>query len=501
MMFETPSLADLNLGITLPSVFLALYSTVLLLVDLFIPKEQKTRTAWLAVAGLAVTFALNLAVYNTTDTAFFGMFRADPFSAFLNIVVLLTALITIFLSIDYVKRIGIERGEYYVLILFTCVGIMMMGHANDLVMVFVGLELLSIPLYIMAAFRSPDARSEESGLKYLILGAFASAFFVFGAALVYGATGTTNLPRIFEIVTVLEGGISVTLLALGSGLVLVGLGFKVAAVPFHMWTPDVYEGAPTSVTAFMSVGAKIGAFASLLRIMVVAAPVATAIGSSSAASWQLTVALIAAATLLLGNFVAIVQTNIKRLLAYSSIAHAGYILMAVAAAGTAGVADQAAQAALVYIMAYMFTNLGAFGVAIAIERNDGTGTNISDFAGLSRSKPLLALMMAFFMLSLTGIPLTAGFMGKWLVFQATLEAGLVWLAVIGVLTSVVSAYYYVRIIVNMYLLDGAGDPAEGATETHNWGVYIAFAGTLVLGILPMLMINLANPATIAMAAP
>lgn len=499
-MFQTPTLADLNLGVTLPSVFLALYATVLLVVDLFIPRGQKTRTAWLAVAGLAVTLLLNMAVYNTHETAFFGMFLADSFSAFLNIVALLSAFISILLSIDYLKRTGIERGEYYTLILFTTAGVMLMGHANDLVVVFVGLELLSIPLYILAAFRYPDTKSEESGMKYLILGAFASAFFVYGAALIYGATGTTSLPGIFAIINGAETAYSSTLLILGAGLVLVGLGFKVAAVPFHMWTPDVYEGAPTPVAAFMSVGAKIGGFAALLRIMIVSVPV-VALDAPASANWQLTVALLAAATMLLGNFIAIAQTNIKRLLAYSSIAHAGYILMAVAAAGTAGVGDRAAQAALVYLMAYMFTNLGAFGVAMAIERSDGTGTDLEDFTGLGRSKPVLALIMAFFMLSLTGIPLTAGFMGKWLVFQSTIEAGLLWLALIGVLTSVVSAYYYVRIIVNMFLRDGAGDPAEGETRYLNWGVYVSFAGTLVLGVLPFLVINMANPVTLAMAAP
>src|SRR5690606_3659657 len=330
--------------------------------------------------------------------------------------------------------------------------IMLMGHANDLVVVFVALELLSIPLYVMAALRYSDPKSGESGMKYLILGAFSSAFFVFGAALIYGATGTTSLPAIFRAV---ESGIVATnsseiLLLTGAGLVLVGLGFKVAAVPFHMWTPDVYEGAPTPVTAFMSVGAKVGGFAALLRILIVALPTMTLAGSDATA-WQLTVALIAAATLILGNVVAIVQTNIKRLLAYSSIAHAGYVMMAVAAAGSAGMADQSARAAVVYLMAYMFTNLGAFAIALAIERDDGTGTELDRFVGLGRSKPVLAAIMAVFMLSLTGIPLTSGFMGKWLVFQATIESGLVWLAIIGVLTSVVSAFYYVGIIVRMYL--------------------------------------------------
>ncbi|MAS35920.1 MAG: NADH-quinone oxidoreductase subunit N [Anaerolineaceae bacterium] len=499
MPFQAPTLADLNLAYTWPVASLALGATILLLVDLFVPKDRKHITAWLAVAGLAVSFVLNLGAYNVVDEAYFGMFNIDPFSAFLNIVVLLAAFISVLISIDYVKRTGLERGEYYALILFTTSGIMLMGHANDLVVVFVALELLSIPLYILAALRYPDPKSEESGMKYLVLGAFASAFFVFGAALIYGATGTTGFPQIFASI---ENGIvsangSETLLLIGTALVLVGLGFKVAAVPFHMWTPDVYEGAPTPVTAFMSVGAKVGGFAALLRIMIVALPT-LAIGGSEVATWQTTVALLAAATLILGNVVAIVQTNIKRLLAYSSIAHAGYILMAVAAAGTTGMADQAAQSALIYMMAYMFTNLGAFAVALAIERDDGTGTEMDRFVGLSRSKPVLAAIMAVFMLSLTGIPLTAGFMGKWLVFQATLESGLTWLAIIGVLTSVVSAYYYVGIIVRMYLQDGEGDPAVGATPYVNWAVYLTFAGTIILGIFPALMLNLATPIAIAL---
>lgn len=495
-MFQTPTIADLNLGVALPSVFLALYATVLLVIDIFIAEERKIRTVWLAIAGLAVTFVLNLAVYTTVDEAFYGMFVADPFSAFLNLVVILTAVISILMAVDYMKRVGAERGEFYVLILFTCAGVMFMGHANNLVVVFVGLELLSIPLYILAAFRYPDPRSEESGMKYLILGAFSSAFFVFGAALVYGATGTTSLPVIFDII---EAGAvaSPIMLVMGAGLVLVGLGFKVAAVPFHMWTPDVYEGAPTPVTAFMSVGAKIGGFASLLRIMIVALPLLMVGNETVHASWQLTVALLAVATLVLANFVALAQTNIKRLLAYSSIAHAGYILMAVAAAGTQGYADIAAQAALVYLMAYMFTNLGAFGVAIALEQPDGSGTSLDDFIGLGRSRPALALIMAFFMLSLTGIPLTSGFIGKWLVFNAVIQSGMIWLAVIGVLTSVVSAFYYIRIIVNMFLRDGEGDPASGLTPYLNLGIYASFAGTLVLGVLPFLVINLVNPVLIA----
>ncbi len=503
-MFEVPALADLNIGVALPVISLALGATILLVIDLFIPKDRKALTAWLALAGLTVSFVLNLALFNTSDTAFFGMFRADTFSAFVNLTALAAAAISILLSVEYLQRLGIERGEFYVLLLFTTSGIMMMGHANNLVVVFIALELLSIPLYILAAFRYGDGKSEESGMKYFILGAFASAFFVYGAALVYGATGTTSLPAILEAVSALLAQPatfgSAGLLLIGVGLMIVGLGFKVAAVPFHMWTPDVYEGAPTPVTAFMSVGAKVGGFAALLRILLIALP-GLALNSAEAASWQLTIALIAAATMILGNVVAVTQTNIKRLLAYSSIANAGYILIAVAAAAAAGMSDAAAQAALAYLLAYTFTNLGAFAVAMALEKPDGSGMLISDFNGLARSRPGLALMMAVFMLSLIGIPLTGGFIGKWLVFQVAVEGGLVWLAVVGVLTSVVSAYYYVNVIVSMYLRDGDGDPAAGATKYVTWGLYVATAGTLLLGVLPLLLTNLAAPVTLALALP
>ncbi len=495
---EIPSVAELNLGVTLPALLLGVWSCVVLIADLFIPKGRKEVTAGLAVLGIVLAFLANLWVFNNPGVAFMGMYVADRFSTFLNMVILLTAFIAVLMSVDYLKRTGMDRGEYYPLLLITSAGMMFMGSANDLTVIFIALELLSIPLYVMAAFRTPDPKSEESGMKYFILGAFSSAFFVFGATLLYGATGSTSLPVIFDSVSrALAGeGSSVLLLLLGAGLTFVGLGFKVAVVPFHMWTPDVYEGAPTPVTAFMSVGAKAGGFAALLRILIVALPTLMFEGQT-AATWQTIVWIIAALTLILGNIVAISQTNIKRLLAYSSIAHAGYILMAVAAAGTASVADMATQAALIYLLAYAFTNLGAFAVALAIEKNDGSGTDLDDFRGLAKSRPVLAFAMAVFMLSLTGIPLTAGFIGKWLVFQATLESGLYTLAVIGVLTSVVSAFYYVRVIVNMYLdTDAEGDPAAGATPYVQWAVYIGVAGTILLGILPSLVTNLSDTITL-----
>ena len=499
---DLPSFSDLNLNLTLPALSVALWACVLLIVDLWIPKGRKELTAWLAIGGLAFALVATLFIYRTPGVAFNGMFVADQFSGFLNVVVLLTAIISILLSIDYLKRTDMERGEYYVLLLLTTAGIMFMSSANDLTVIFIALELLSIPLYILAAFRTPELKSEESGLKYFILGSFSTAFFVFGAAMLFGASGTTSLPGILDAVgRALAGeGSSVVLLLLGAGLIVVGLGFKVAVVPFHMWTPDVYEGAPTPVTAFMSVGAKIGGFAALLRILLVALPAFVITEGTTVATWQNVLWIIAALMLITGNIVAVSQQNIKRLLAYSSIAHAGYILMAVAASGSPGVGEDATRAALIYMLAYAFTNLGAFAVVIAIEKDDGSGTTLADFKGLSRSRPLLAFVMAVFMLSLTGIPLTAGFIGKWVVFQATLEAGLFTLAIIGVLTSVISAFYYVRVIVNMYLEDGEGDPAEAATPYVQWAIYISFAGTVLLGIVPTLITALSDPVTLATAS-
>ncbi len=492
-----PSWTDLNLGATLPAVLLAIGTTILLLVDVFLPKERRHLTAWLALAGLGISFVLTLATFNEQSLALADMFIADSFGGFMNLIVLVAAALTILLGIDYLNRTGTARGEFWSLLLLSTSGVMFMSAANDLVVVFVALELLSIPLYVMAAFRSNNPKSEEAGMKYFVLGAFASAFFVYGAALVYGATGTTNLQGIFAAVSDISanGGASLAYLLVGAGLIVVALGFKVAVVPFHMWTPDVYEGAPTPVTAFMSVGAKIGGFAALLRVLVTALPTLTA-GQSPDPVWLNTVMIISALTMIVGNFVAVSQTNLKRMLAYSSIAHAGYILMAVAAAGHPLQADAAAKAALVYLLSYTFTNLGAFAVVMSIEKNDGTGTELSDLVGLARSKPLLAAMMAVFMLSLTGIPLTAGFTGKWFIFQASIDAGLFPLAIVGVLTSVVSAYYYVRVIVNMYLADGAGDPAEGATPYVSWAVYVSFAGTLVVGLFPILATNLTQAVTL-----
>jgi len=511
-MFDTPTIADFlansNLASTLPGVLLVFGTLILVLIDLFLPEERKNWTPIAACIGIGVSFVINLFVYSPAEgeqVALYGMFVADAFTGFLNAVILVATLISILLSWDYLNRAGIHRGEFYVLALISSAGAMFMVGANDLVVVFVALELLSIPLYIMAAFRSINRdgselalKSEESGMKYFILGAFSSAFLVYGAALIYGATGTTSIPEIFTIAGSLVGSVSSATfyLLVGTALLFVGLGFKVAVVPFHMWTPDVYEGAPTPVTAFMSVTAKIGGFAALLRVLVTGLSV-FALTEGDAAAWQTTLSGVAILTLILGNFVAISQTNMKRLLAYSSIAHAGYILIAVAASGTAGVADSATQGALVYMLAYMFTNLGAFAVVMALENEDGSGVNLDDLAGLSKSRPMLAMAMAVFMLSLTGIPLTAGFVGKLLVFSAAVQAGLIGLAVIGVLTSVASAFYYMRVVVNMYLREDS-EGATPALETRyvKWAINISLAGVMIFGIFYPLALNLVSMVSI-----
>ncbi len=511
-MFDTPTIADFlansNLASTLPGVMLVFGTLILVLIDLFLPAERKSWTPIAACIGIGVSFVVNLFVFSPAEgqqVALSGMFVADAFTGFLNAVILVATLISILLSWDYLNRADIHRGEYYVLMLLSSAGAMFMVGANDLVVVFVALELLSIPLYIMAAFRSINRdgsdlalKSEESGMKYFILGAFSSAFLVYGAALIYGATGTTNIPEIFTAASSIVGSVSSATfyLLVGTALLFVGLGFKVAVVPFHMWTPDVYEGAPTPVTAFMSVTAKIGGFAALFRVMVTGLSVFT-LADGDPAAWQATLSIVAIATLILGNFVAISQTNMKRLLAYSSIAHAGYILVAVAASGSAGVADSATQGALVYMLAYMFTNLGAFAVVLALENEDGSGVNLDDLIGLSKSRPMLAFAMAIFMLSLTGIPLTAGFVGKLMVFSSAVQAGLFGLAIVGVLTSVASAFYYMRVVVNMYLRDD-NDGATPALETQyvRWAINISLAGVIVFGIFFPLVTNLVGMVSI-----
>lgn len=469
----------------IPFIVIAGWACALLLIDLFIPKDRKGITAILAAAGLIAAIVLVILNFNETNEAFDGMIVQDGFSSFLQLIFLSVGIVAIAQAYDYVQRRKIGRGEYYILLLFATSGMMLMAQAGDLIVVFLALELLSIPLYILSGFARPEAESEESAMKYFLLGAFASSFVVYGIALVYGATETTN---VLGVLAATQMGIANTgLLIVGALLILVGLGFKVAAVPFHMWMPDVYQGAPSSVTAFMSVGAKAGGFAALLRIFTAAFPI---IG----ATWAPIVIGISVLTMLWGNVAAIAQTNIKRMLAYSSIAHAGYILMALPAAAEVGLARDAVSASLFYILTYAVSNLGAWGVVLSLEKSEGKGLSIEDYAGLGAKKPGLALAMALFMLSLIGLPPTAGFIGKFYIFRSVIDAGLIGLALVGVITSLISAYYYLRVVIVMYMHEGEPEVRSDVwLETTLW---VTAIGTFILGILPGPLLELAGNASL-----
>ena len=466
-------------GPLLPHLILAVVATAILLLDCFLPRDRR---GWLAALALAGVAGAALAVPGSTtypEPVLGGMVVADGFARFFHLVYLMVAALTILLSAGYLHREGLEHGEYYALVLFATLGMMIMAGSLDLITIFLGLETLSVSLYILAGFQRTADKSNESAIKYLLLGAFATGFFLYGVALMYGATGTTKLVGVAR---ALAGGGGGILLSLGAGLLIVGLGFKVAAVPFHMWTPDVYEGAPTSVTAFMIAGTKAAAFAALLRVFFFALP-------SRQDEWVPILSVLALLTMVVGNVAAIAQQNIKRMLAYSSIAHAGYVLVALAS----GPEARAASSALFYLIVYALMNLGAFAVIIALTERGEPHLEISDFAGLGARHPFLGFAMAVFMLSLAGFPPTAGFMGKFYIFSAAVQADHVWLAVVGVLTSVVSVYYYLRVTVVMYMREPATEPGPGSvTPGLALAAAAAAAGTLYLGLFPAGWLDLAQ---------
>jgi NADH-quinone oxidoreductase subunit N len=480
------TLTPLDYEVLTPYILLTVWACVLLLVDLFIPKNRKGITALLSALGLALTLGFTLMQVGSEEgTAFNSMVVLDGFSTFVNILLLLSGLLGVALAYGYVKRMGLERGEYYTLILFSVTGMMLMAQAADLIIVFLALELLSIPLYVLAAFARPKLESEEAGMKYFLLGAFSTGFVVYGIALIFGATASTSLSGIVEKAASFSS--PNLLLTIGAALLLIGFGFKVAAVPFHMWTPDVYQGAPTAVTAFMSSGAKIAGFAALLRVF------ATAFPSISVDMTDVLWAL-AALTMILGNVIAIAQTDIKRLLAYSSIAHAGYILMAFVPYGNPEVRNVSIAAGLFYLVSYAVTNFGAWGVVIALEKSEGKGLQIADYAGLSKKHPALALAMTVFMLSLIGLPPTIGLVGKFYLFRAVIDGGFYGLAIIGVLTSLISAYYYLRVVVTMYMKDG-----EPTAERETWldlTTAVTALVTVIVSFIPQYLFAWASSAVL-----
>jgi NADH-quinone oxidoreductase subunit N len=456
---------------------------LVLMFDLVSDEENKTSVATLSIIGLVGSLIFSILMWegNVSAYAFDRMIVVDRFTLLFNSLFIVAALITILISINYIREEGINYGEYYALVLLATVGMMLMAKANDLIIVFLGLETLSIAIYVLVGFLRTNVKSNESSLKYFLLGAFSSAFLLYGIALVYGATGTTKLTGIARYIDNTPHILSNPLLLAAAGLLMVGFGFKVALVPFHMWTPDVYEGAPTSITAFMSVGVKAAAFSAFLRVFLSSF-------TPLRADWTMILWILAVLTMTLGNIVAISQENIKRMLAYSSIAHAGYILVAMTAGG-----DLATPSIIYYLMAYTLMNLGAFVVVILYSKKGEENILISDYAGAGFKYPFLSVTMTIFMFSLAGIPPLAGFVGKFYIFSAAVKQGFIWLAIIGVLNSLVAVYYYLRITVIMYMKEPVKEVGHLSFSIPMIiALLITAFFTLHMGILPSGYLNLAR---------
>lgn len=471
---------EINLAVLWPALAMVGFAMLVMMVDIFSSEENtapRDATPWVALAGVVVTALITWSLWGQPVDTFQGMATSDHFALGLDLIVLIATALGIILSINYIPQITKQLGEYYALLLLAASGMMMMGSATDLIVVFLALEIFSLALYILSGLQRSNPRSTEASLKYFLLGAFASGFFAYGAALVYGAAGSTQYS---VIATTLEAGAgNPSLLYPGIALMLAGFGFKVSLVPFHMWTPDVYQGAPTPVTAFMSVGTKAAGFAAFIRFLIEAVP-------SEQPTWGMALAILAVLTMTLGNLAALRQTSLKRMLAYSSIAHAGYILVGLAA----GTAD-GANAALFYLFTYAFMNIGAFAIVVALEKAQADDALQNRAAGIADKWPLLAFAMAIFMFSLSGVPPLAGFFGKFYVFKAAVDGGWAWLAAIGMLNSAIGLYYYLRVTVAMYFEAPSDESLERREPAIlRVGVVVAAIFTVLIGITPGLWIGL-----------
>ena len=468
------------MGATLPTLDFAVLAPVLLvtgagvaclLLDLVPAGRRPVSLGAVSVLGLLAAAAVSAGLWGAPGGTFQGMLALDRFALFFNAVVGVTTALVVLVSASYARRHEIEGGEYHVLVLFAAVGMMLMAAGTDLLVLFLGLELMSLCLYVLAGFFQTRPAGNESALKYFLLGAFASGFFLYGIAMLYGATGTTRLARLGEALAA-PGAARDPLVLAGLALLLVGFGFKASAVPFHQWAPDVYEGAPTGVAALIATGSKAAAFAGLLRVLVAMRALQP--------DWLVLLWVLAVVTMTVGNVVALAQGNLKRMLAYSSIAHVGYMLVGV----TAGLAP-GAPAILFYLAVYSVATLGAFGVVLLLEREGAEAVDLGAYAGVAARYPVLALVLTVFLLSLVGMPPTAGFVGKFYLFGAAVREGYLGLAVIAVLNSVVAAYYYLRVVVYMYMREPDGTPVS-AFLTPAAGVALAVAVwlTLQLGLWP-----------------
>jgi NADH-quinone oxidoreductase subunit N len=474
---------EVALGALLPVLVILVTGALVLLLDLLPPRRRKEHLGGVALVGIVGALLASLWQWGKEARGFRDMVLLDGYALFFDVIICYAAALAVLLSMDYLRRNGVESGEYYALVLFSTAGMMLLASAGDLVVAFLAIEIMSLSLYILAGLFKTRLASGEASMKYFLLGAFASSFLLYGIALIYGATGSTSFDRI---AAALPAGRSLDpLLLVGLGLLLVGFGFKISAVPFHSWAPDVYEGAPTSVTAFIATGSKAAAFAAMLRVLVVAL-------RGAQPDWSALLWGVAVVTMTAGNVVAIAQSNLKRMLAYSSIAHVGYMLVGVVAGGAPG-----AGAVLFYLLAYTFTTAGTFGVITLCERAGEEAVEVGDYAGLARRHPLLAATLALFLLSLVGIPPLAGFVGKFYLFGAAVRSGYLWLAVVGVLNSAIAAYYYLRVIVVMYMREPDGASASAVYAPSFAGglaLAISLAGIVLLGLMPAPFVDLAQSA-------
>jgi len=446
--------------------------------EAFRSRGEKIPIGGLGIVGL-LGAGISAALLWNRNASSFGVIVADNFGLFITLVVVAVGILTIMFSSQVVERDAIPAGEYYTLLLFSIVGMIMMATANDLLVIFVALEIMSLAVYVLTGVRRDDPRATEAAFKYFLLGAFSSAFFLYGIAFAFGLTGSTHLDRIGSYLAA-QSLSDNPLILVALGLLLVGFAFKISAVPFHMWTPDAYEGAPAVVTGFMSTGVKAAAFAAFARVFLAAFEPFTA-------DWAPIVWVIAAATMIFGTVVGVAQTNLKRMLAYSSIAHGGYLLVGLVAANQVGKA-----AILFYLAAYAITNLAAFGVIALLGARDRANDELRDYAGLWYSHPALAALMTVSLLSLGGLPPTAGFIGKWYIFTAAVSAGYYGLAIIGVLTSVISVFFYLRVVVMMYMQDRNVDaPRVHINAVSMTALTVAIAAIFYLGVLPTGLLDLA----------
>jgi|HubBroStandDraft_6_1064221.scaffolds.fasta_scaffold14513_3 NADH-quinone oxidoreductase subunit N len=466
----------------LPEIIMILAGTLIMVMEPLIGSNK--RTAFSSVTLLAFVAALVAAVSanNSPGTSFSNMLIVDGFATFFRVLVIGVGILSVLSASAYLRREHADSAEYYALLLFSVSGQCVMATANELIMIFIGLEISSIATYILAGYLRDDKRNNESALKYFLLGSFATAFLLYGIAWIYGTTGSTNLGEIRNFLLTGGAGHNTVLAGTAAALMFVGFAFKVSAAPFQIWAPDVYQGAPAPVTLFMSAGPKAAAFAVFMRVFT------TAFGPITN-HWEAFVWSSALLTMIVGNFAALTQTNIKRMLAYSSIAHAGYVMVAIAAHNQIGIA-----AAMFYLAAYALMNIGAFAVITHFSRQGEKYVNIEDLAGLGWKQPVTAALFSIFLLSFIGVPLTGGFFGKFYIFKSALDANLIWLAILGLLNSAVAAYYYLRIIVVMYFEEPGESTAtlEPLTPGIRTTVWVSAVGILLLGIFPSILLNFAT---------